>query len=123
MSCSTTSVPVCRADCHRRGVRRVCRSRRDGELSSAEAIARVHEYVLDRGLDTAGYPLAKLRVARCSVGWMVYAPVPRGEIAIGRAIFYVADDGVLEHSSLSMAPSIYRDGFEKRCRRRQSSLG
>jgi hypothetical protein len=39
---------------------------------------------------------------------MVFVPTEPGEISIGRAIFYIADDGVLEQSSSSVAPSVYR---------------
>ena len=83
-------------------------------VSAGEAIDRVRTYILDRGLDATGYPLGDLTADRIDVGWMVYVPVPRGEIAIGRAIFYVADDGVVEHSTSSVAPSAYVVGFELR---------
>ncbi|WP_433709421.1 hypothetical protein ACQP2U_23265 [Nocardia sp. CA-084685] len=92
------------------------------EMSAQEAVDRVRTYILDQGLDTTGYPLAELTAERVEVGWMVYVPVPRGEIAIGRAIFYVADDGVVEHSTSSIAPSVYVTGFEQRYRRRLGSL-
>ncbi|WP_228824319.1 hypothetical protein [Nocardia blacklockiae] len=91
-------------------------------VSASEAVDRVRTYILDRGLDTTGYPLDRLTADRVDVGWMVYVPVPRGEIAIGRAIFYVADDGVVEHSTSSVAPSVYVAGFEERYRRRQGAL-
>ncbi|MFE3445683.1 hypothetical protein ACFXNW_21840 [Nocardia sp. NPDC059180] len=89
------------------------------EMSEFDAIERVRAYVDDRGLDTTGYPLSRLTADRIEMGWMVYVPVPRGEIAIGRAIFYVADDGVLEHSSSSIAPSEYAAGFAQRYRQRR----
>ncbi|MFJ1454782.1 hypothetical protein [Nocardia sp. N2S4-5] len=91
-------------------------------MSAEGAIDRVRTHVLDRGLDTTGYPLTELTADRVDVGWMVYVPVPRGEIAIGRAIFYVADDGVVEHSTSSVSPSVYVAGFEQRYRRRQGAL-
>ena len=91
-------------------------------ISGPDAADRVRTYILDQGLDTTGYPLAELTAERVEVGWMVYVPVPRGEIAIGRAIFYVADDGVVEHSTSSIAPSAYVTGFEQRYRRRQGAL-
>ncbi|UAK31220.1 hypothetical protein K8O92_25795 [Nocardia asteroides] len=91
------------------------------EISAADAIARVRSYITDRQLDTTGYPLAQLRADRINAGWMVYVPVPRGEIAIGRAIFYVADDGVVEHSSSSTPPAAYAAGFEQRYLRRQGA--
>ncbi|WP_280265981.1 hypothetical protein [Nocardia wallacei] len=95
----------------------------DAEIPASEAIDRVRVYVTGRGLDTTGYPLARLTAVRIDAGWMVYVPVPRGEIAIGRAIFYVADDGVLEQSSSSIAPSQYVVGFGQRYRRRQGVAG
>ncbi|BDT89129.1 hypothetical protein [Nocardia cyriacigeorgica] len=84
------------------------------ELPEAAAIARVRDHILTNGLDTTGYPLSELTAHRLSMGWMVYVPVPEGQISIGRAIFYVADDGVLEQSSSSVAPGTYIAGFEQR---------
>lgn len=89
------------------------------KLPRDEAITRVREYILDCGMDTAGYPLSKLVADRFSCGWLVYVPVPKGEIAIGRALFYIADDGVLEPSSSSVAPRMFVVGFEQRFRERQ----
>ncbi|WP_280336638.1 hypothetical protein [Nocardia wallacei] len=89
------------------------------EMPMSEAIDRVRAYVSGRESDTTGYPLSRLAAERINSGWMVYAPVPRGEIAIARAIFYVADDGVVEHSSSSIAPSEYVAGFALRHRRRR----
>ncbi|MFC9897837.1 hypothetical protein ACFVMC_29460 [Nocardia sp. NPDC127579] len=85
------------------------------------AVLRVRQYVLGRGLDTTGYPLDELVADRLSCGWMVYVPVPDGEIAIGRAIFYIADDGVLEPSSASVPPTRFVAGFEQRFQQRQRS--
>ncbi|WP_249645387.1 hypothetical protein [Nocardia sputi] len=90
-------------------------------ITAPDAIARVVEYITDRQLNTTGYPLDQLRADRISAGWMVYVPVPRGEIVIGRAIFYVADDGVVEQSSSSTPPSIYAADFERRYRQRQGA--
>ncbi|MET8794907.1 hypothetical protein ABZV91_00330 [Nocardia sp. NPDC004568] len=84
------------------------------QMSDDEAVFRVRGYIESRGLDTTGYPLDQLVADRFSCGWMVYVPVPRGEIAIGRAIFYIADDGVLEHSSSSIAPTTFVEEFEQR---------
>jgi hypothetical protein len=83
------------------------------------AIAIVREYLLDNGLETPDYSVRDLTASRIGVGWMVYAPVPRGETRIWRAIFYVADDGVLEQSSSAEAPSRYEAGFEKRFHERR----
>ncbi|NUP25565.1 MAG: hypothetical protein HOQ36_06075 [Nocardia sp.] len=90
-------------------------------MPEGEAVFRVRSYIEGRGLDTTGYPLDQLVADRFSCGWMVYVPVPRGEIAIGRAVFYIADDGVLEHSSSSVAPTTFVESFEKRYRERQGA--
>ncbi len=88
-------------------------------ITEDEAVERVRRYIRGREFDTTGYPLSELVADRFTCGWMVYVPVPEGEIAIGRAIFYVGDDGVLEHSSSSTAPSRYIAEFEQRFRERQ----
>ncbi|WP_329412322.1 hypothetical protein OG563_07410 [Nocardia vinacea] len=85
------------------------------------AVTRIRQYVLGRGLDTTGYPLDELVADRLSCGWMVYVPVSSGEIAIGRAIFYIADDGVLEPSSSSVPPTKFVAGFEQRFQQRRRS--
>ncbi len=90
-------------------------------LAESEAVEQVHRYIVTQGFDTSGYPLTDLIADRVSCGWMVHVPVPAGRVAVGRAIFYVADDGVLEHSSSSVAPSLYVAGFERRYRKRQSA--
>lgn len=87
-------------------------------MPEAEAISRVRQYITGREMDTRGYPLSELRADRFSVGWMVYVPVPAGTLSIGRAIFYVADDGDLIHSSSSIAPSRQTAEIEKRFRER-----
>jgi hypothetical protein len=89
-------------------------------LSHDRAIAQVREHIVNLGIDTTNYPLDELVAERLNVGWMVFVPVPDGEIAIGRAIFYIADDGVIEQSSSSTAPSAYAAGFEQRFHRRQT---
>lgn len=86
------------------------------ELPKEQAILRVRQYIEAQGLDTTGYPLSELVADRFSIGWMVY--VPGG--GIGRAIFYVDDDGVLEHSSSSTAPLTFIAGFERRFRKRHT---
>jgi hypothetical protein len=95
---------------------------RPGPVPADEAIAQVREYILEQGMNTTGYPLEQLRADRISVGWMVYVPTTPGEISIGRAIFYVADDGVLEQSSSSVAPSVFVAEFEQRFRQRNGSV-
>lgn len=91
-------------------------------MPQQDAITRVREHILDRGMDTTGYPLEDLRADRISVGWMVYAPTKPGEISIGRAIFYIADDGVLEQSSSSVAPSVFAAEFEQRFQQRHGTV-
>ncbi|WP_019926176.1 hypothetical protein [Nocardia sp. BMG111209] len=91
-------------------------------IGREEAVELVRRHITDNGLDTSNYPLDRLRAERVTVGWMVFAPTEPEEIAIGRAIFYVADDGLLEHSSSSIAPSRYVEGFEQRYRERTEAL-
>lgn len=93
------------------------------ELPEDQAITLVRKYILDLGVDTTGYPLDQLVAERLEVGWMVFVPTEPGEIAIGRAIFYIADDGVIEQSSSSMPPSAYSTGFEQRFQQRQTRAG
>jgi hypothetical protein len=88
-------------------------------LPRDQAITLVRDYILALLLDTTGYPLDQLVAERLDVGWMVFVPTAPGEIAIGRAIFYIADDGVIEQSSSSTAPSIYSQGFEQRFQQRR----
>ena len=87
-------------------------------ISAADAVARVTGHLTESDADTSAYPPDALRADRVTAGWMVYAPVEPGEIAVGRAIFYVADDGALERSSSSVAPSQYLPEFERRFRER-----
>ncbi|MEV6273930.1 hypothetical protein [Nocardia sp. NPDC051832] len=87
-------------------------------ITEQTAIDQVRRYITERELDTTGYPLDQLRADRFSCGYMVYVPTSPGEIAIGRALFYIADDGVLEQSSSSIAPSRYIEEFEKRFQER-----
>ncbi|PXX66594.1 hypothetical protein DFR70_103343 [Nocardia tenerifensis] len=91
-------------------------------MPQEDALARVRQFLIDSGMDTSRYPLADLRADRISVGWMVYVPTKPDEIAIGRALFYIADDGVLEQSSSSVAPSIYIAEFEQRFQQRHSAM-
>ncbi|MBF6172121.1 hypothetical protein [Nocardia blacklockiae] len=90
-------------------------------MPAAEAVSRVRDYITGMGLDTTGYPLAQLTSRRFSVGWMVYVPPPEGTVAIGRAVFYVGDDGVLELSS-SVEPETYVADFERRFAERHGAV-
>ncbi|PXX57617.1 hypothetical protein DFR70_11745 [Nocardia tenerifensis] len=92
-------------------------------LSRDQAITLVRDYIIGLDVDTTDYPLDTLVAERLEVGWMVFAPTEPGEIAIGRAIFYIADDGVIEQSSSSMPPSTYTEGFEQRFQQRRARPG
>jgi len=91
-------------------------------MPEADAIESVRRHLADSDTDITGFPLDRLRAERFSVGWMVYLPTEPGEIAIGRALFYVGDDGVLEQSSSSVAPARYIADFEERFRRRHGVI-
>lgn len=88
-------------------------------LPRAEAVALVRRHL--ESADTTGYPLDRLRADRLSVGWMVYVPTEPGEIALSRAIYYVADDGIVESATSSTPPSVYQPEFERRFRSRHAN--
>ncbi|WP_245925224.1 hypothetical protein [Nocardia nova] len=87
-------------------------------ISEAEALKLVRDHIRERGYDTADYPPSSLRADRISVGWMVRSPVPDNDIALDRAVFYVADDGAVERSSSSVPLSVFVTDFERRFRLR-----
>jgi hypothetical protein len=91
------------------------------QMHEEDAIARVRQYILTYFGNAPDYPVSELVADRFSIGWMVYVPVPRGEMAIGRAIFYIADDGVLVQSSSSVAPRRFVADFEKQFQERQQA--
>jgi hypothetical protein len=78
----------------------------------------VRRYVTDLGLDDSAYSLDEMVAERLDVGWMVWAPTNLGEIVLGRALFYVADDGIVERSSSSRAPEDFANEFADRYRAR-----
>lgn len=90
-----------------------------GRVGEMEAIDRVRDHIRQRGYDTTDYPLSGLRADRIDVGWLVRSPVPPGVIAVDRAVFYVADDGVVERSTSSVPLSEFTAGFARRYRSRQ----
>ncbi|WP_326764479.1 hypothetical protein OG978_07705 [Streptomyces sp. NBC_01591] len=97
-------------------------------MHEEDALARVRQYMLSLSLNSPEYSVSELVADRFSVGWMIYVPVPRGEMAIGRAIFYVTDDGAFKRSSSSVAPSVavaeLEEEFYKRQRgKRQGDAG
>ncbi|WP_245547907.1 hypothetical protein [Nocardia pneumoniae] len=89
-------------------------------IGEADALGLVRDHIRRQGYDTTGYPLSTLRADRISVGWVVRSPVPDGGIALDRAVFYVADDGVVERSTTSVPLSVFVTGFERRFRLRGS---
>lgn len=88
-------------------------------LPSAEAIESVRAYFAKHRLDATDYPLEELVAERISVGWLVWVPPPPNKLVFGRAMFYVADDRVVERASSSIPLDEYVTGFEHRFRRRQ----
>ncbi|UGT59997.1 hypothetical protein [Nocardia asteroides] len=89
-------------------------------LPAGDALAAVRRLVTESGADTAGYPLERLRADRVSVGWMVYSPADPDDAGIGRAVFYVADDGVVEQASSALPPALYQAGFRDRFHARRA---
>ncbi|MFE7743075.1 hypothetical protein [Nocardia sp. NPDC057455] len=87
-------------------------------IGEADALDLVRDHIRRQGYDAAGYPLATLRADRISVGWLVRSPVLDGKIALDRAVFYVADDGVVERSTTAEPLSVFVTGFERRFRLR-----
>ncbi|MFI6362024.1 hypothetical protein ACIBG0_04665 [Nocardia sp. NPDC050630] len=87
-------------------------------IGEADALDLVRDHIRRQQYDTTGYLLSSLRADRISVGWMVRSPVPDGEIALDRAVFYVADDGIVERSTTSVPWSMFVSGFERRFRLR-----
>jgi hypothetical protein len=87
-------------------------------IREADALDLVRDHIRQRSYDTTGYSLSTLRADRISVGWLVRSPVPDGEMALDRAVFYLADDGVVERFTSSMPLSVFVTDFERRFRMR-----
>ncbi|WP_280271641.1 hypothetical protein [Nocardia wallacei] len=85
-----------------------------GFLPEVDAIAVVRDHIRREGFDTTEFPLSTLTADRLGVGWMVHSPVRDDGFAVDRAVFYVADDGVVEQSTESVSTSEYSAGFEQR---------
>ncbi|WP_433526787.1 hypothetical protein ACQPZ2_19205 [Nocardia pseudovaccinii] len=85
-------------------------------IREMDALDLVRDHIRQRSYDTTGYSLSTLRADRISVGWLVRSPVPNGEMALDRAVFYVADDGVVERSTSSVPLSVFVTEFERRFR-------
>lgn len=82
------------------------------------AVRQVIDYCRSGAPGSAGYPLDRLAAVRLVAGWQVFAPVPDGEWAIGRTVFLVADDGVVEPTTLAGGPSEVAMAFAARFARR-----
>ncbi|MFE3255932.1 hypothetical protein ACFXPS_12435 [Nocardia sp. NPDC059091] len=89
-------------------------------LPESEALEAVRHQVRTAGAESPAFPLDRLRAERLSVGWMVYLPTEPEEVVIDRALYYVADDGVVEQTTSSMPASVYLPGMEERFRQRHS---
>ncbi|MGW7271876.1 hypothetical protein ACWGH5_15260 [Streptomyces sp. NPDC054864] len=89
------------------------------QLPRHRAIAIVRRYMLAHDLDSPDYRAADLVADRVDCGWQVYAPVTDGQIRIGRGLFFVADDEVLELTDTqSSRPHQYAEEFAGRYRQR-----
>ena len=89
------------------------------QLPRHQAIAIVRRYMLAHDLDNPDYRAADLVADRVECGWMVYAPVTDGEMRIGRGIFFVADDEVLEITDTQNSyPNQYAKEVARRYRER-----
>ncbi|WP_245568484.1 hypothetical protein [Nocardia concava] len=89
-------------------------------IPASEALEIVRHHLRTESADTTAFPPDQLRADRLSVGWLVYLPVEPDEIVLDRALFYVADDGVVEATTSSMPASAYLPGLEQRFRQRHS---
>ncbi|WP_236573256.1 hypothetical protein [Nocardia caishijiensis] len=91
-------------------------------MPRADAVAMVRAHLMETAADPELYPLDQLHADRIDVGWMVFVPVLPGEIAVGRATFYVADDGVLHRSSSAVAPEVFAAEFAESFYERHRSV-
>ncbi|WP_429421021.1 hypothetical protein [Nocardia sp. GAS34] len=91
-----------------------------GQLPRDRAIMLVREYIEALIIDATNYRLDELAAERLGVGWVVTLPTQPGVSSLGRALFYIADDGVIEQSLSSVAPSLYIEGFERRFQQRRA---
>ncbi|MEU4312191.1 hypothetical protein [Nocardia sp. NPDC024068] len=87
-------------------------------ISAVTAIDSVRQHIRRQGHDTTGYPLSTLRAERIGMVWVVRSPAPDGDIALDRAVFYVAPDAVVERSTSSVPWAVFASQVEERFRRR-----
>ncbi|MEU0503787.1 hypothetical protein [Nocardia sp. NPDC005998] len=81
----------------------------------------VHRFLTDAGVDASDHPLDELVAERLDIGWIVWAPTGDDEVVLGRPLFYVADDGIVERSSSSRLSQDYVAEFTDRYRARLAS--
>ncbi|MGW6330834.1 hypothetical protein [Nocardia rhamnosiphila] len=89
-------------------------------ISAETAIAAVRQHIRRHGHDTTGYPLSTLRAERVGIVWVVRAPAPDDDVALDRAVFYVAPDAVVERSTASVPWAVFAPRVEERFRRRRA---
>ncbi|MEV0366341.1 hypothetical protein [Nocardia fusca] len=89
-------------------------------ISAETAIDSVWQHIRRQGHDTTGYPLSTLRAERVGTVWVVRSPAPDGDIALNRAVFYVAPDAVVERSTSSVPWAVFAARVEERFRRRRA---
>ncbi len=93
---------------------------RRATIRESDVLDLVRDHIRRRGYDTSKYSLSALRADRLDMGWVVRSPAPDGEMALDRAVFYVADDGVVERSTSSVPLSVFVADFERRFRIRHT---
>jgi hypothetical protein len=89
-------------------------------ISAETAIDSVWQHIRRQGHDTTGYPLSTLRAERVGTVWVVRSPAPDSDIALNRAVFYVAPDAVVERSTSSVPWAVFAARVEERFRRRRA---
>ncbi|MGW5383330.1 hypothetical protein [Nocardia sp. NPDC003963] len=89
-------------------------------ISAETAIDSVRQHIRRQDHDTTGYPLSTLRAERVGMVWVVRSPAPDGDLALDRAVFYVAPDAVVERSTSSVPWAVFASRVEERFRRRRS---
>jgi hypothetical protein len=91
------------------------------QIDQGAATNMVIDFCRANDVDTQSYPLDGLVASRMDAGWQVFAPIDPGEIAIGRTVFLVADDGVVDQVSTSTPPDelalVFASRFASRIRR------
>lgn len=91
-------------------------------IDQSTAKQLVIAFARENQIDTTNYRFDRLVADRLDTGWQVFAPASDGEVAIGQAVFLVADDGIVERTSTSVPPTqnefVFADRFARRVRER-----